>query len=61
MDIGRETIKKPMGKCPFCKGEVNLDSVEREEKGKGFIKQEIVYICPHCKSVLGFSRGKYSG
>ena len=46
-------------KCPFCKGEVDIESVERQIKGAGFLKQEIMYICPHCRSVLGFSRGKF--
>jgi uncharacterized protein YlaI len=48
-----------IGKCPFCKGEVTIDEVGREIKGKGFLKQEIMYICPHCRAVLGFSRGKF--
>ncbi|RLC35818.1 hypothetical protein DRH27_06230 [Candidatus Falkowbacteria bacterium] len=49
----------PKGKCPHCKGEVELGTVNKEIKGAGFIKQEIMYICPHCRSVLGFSRGKF--
>jgi len=59
MDIAMETINKSIGRCPYCKGQVTLNSVEREEKGKGFLKQEIMYICPNCKCILGFSRGKY--
>lgn len=50
-----------MAKCPFCKGEVNLGDVETEKKGLGLLKQEIMYNCPHCKSILGISRGKWSG
>jgi uncharacterized protein YlaI len=50
-----------MGKCPFCKGDVTLDNVETEKKGLGFLKQEIMYTCPNCKSILGISRGKWSG
>lgn len=46
-------------KCPFCKGEVNLKDVKTQVSGAGFFKQEIMYSCPHCQSVLGFSRGKY--
>ncbi len=46
-------------KCPHCKGEIKLETVQRETKGVGFIKQEIMYSCPHCGSVLGFSRGKF--
>ena len=42
-------------------GEVKLEELETETKGTGFWKQEIMYSCPHCKSVLGFSRGKYTG
>ena len=52
---------KPIAKCPFCKGEVSLNEVEKQIQGKGFVKQEIMYICPHCKSILGFSRGKFTG
>ena len=54
-----KTEKNQIGQCPFCKGEVTLASVEKETKGKGFLKQEIMYICPHCRAVLGFSRGKF--
>ncbi len=50
-----------MAKCPSCKGEVTLKTVETETKGAGFLKQEIMYACPHCKSILGFSRGKWTG
>lgn len=49
----------PKGKCPHCNGEVTLETVKREVKGVGFIKQEIMYLCPHCRKVLGFSRGKF--
>ncbi len=50
----------PKGKCPFCKGEVTLEMVKREKKGIGIFKQEIMYMCPHCQAVLGFSRGKFT-
>jgi len=50
-----------MAKCGFCKGEVTLKDIEIEKKGIGFIKQEIMYVCPHCKSILGVSRGKFTG
>jgi len=46
-------------KCPHCKGEVNLVSIVRQTKGVGFVKQEIMYSCPHCQAILGFSRGKF--
>jgi len=49
-----------MAKCPHCKGEVTLNNIETEKKGIGFIKQEIMYICPNCKSILGVSRGKWA-
>ncbi len=50
-----------MAKCPYCKGEVSFETIEVEKKGIGFIKQEIMYVCPHCKSILGLSRGKWTG
>jgi len=50
-----------MAKCPFCKGEVTLSTLELEKKGVGFFKQEIMYSCPHCKNILGISRGKFTG
>jgi len=34
---------------------------EKETKGIGFLKQEIMYVCPNCKSIIGISRGKWSG
>jgi len=50
-----------MAKCPFCKGAVKLSELEKETEGLGFLKQEIMYSCPHCKSILGISRGKWTG
>ena len=50
-----------MAKCPFCKMDVNFNSIETEKKGVGLLKQEIMYVCPHCKSILGISRGKWTG
>tara|TARA_Y100000034_G_C6525021_1_gene226042 strand:- start:7 stop:159 length:153 start_codon:yes stop_codon:yes gene_type:complete len=50
-----------MAKCGYCKGEVNFENIEREKKGIGILMQEIMYICPHCKSILGVSRGKWTG
>ncbi|MBW2975368.1 hypothetical protein KY366_06635 [Candidatus Woesearchaeota archaeon] len=47
-----------MARCPYCKGEVSLDKVETEKRRSGFLKSEIMYSCPHCKSILGFSRSK---
>ena len=54
-------IQEPItpGKCPHCKNEIPLETVNKEVKGAGFIKQEIMYSCPHCQSILGFSRGKF--
>jgi len=50
-----------MTKCPHCKGDVTLENIHKEKQGIGFIKQEIMYSCPHCKSILGVSRGKWTG
>ncbi len=50
-----------MAKCPHCKVDVKLSEIEKEKQGKGFLKQEIMYSCPYCKSILGFSRGKWTG
>ncbi len=49
-----------MPKCPHCKQDVSLKNIKKEIEGKGFLKQETLYYCPHCLSVLGFSRGKYT-
>ena len=48
----------PKGKCPHCNGEVTLATIKKETQGVGFIKQEIMYLCPHCHKVLGFSTGR---
>jgi len=48
-----------MAKCPHCKVEVTFDNLKQEKKGMGFLKQEVMYICPHCDCILGVSRGKY--
>lgn len=50
-----------MAKCPHCKTDVTFDNIVQEKKGLGFIKQEIMYSCPGCKSILGISRGKWTG
>jgi uncharacterized protein YbaR (Trm112 family) len=44
-----------MGNCPYCKQQVNINDVKTEEKGKGFIEKEKMYICPYCNMILGFS------
>lgn len=53
-----------MAKCPQCKQPVTLEKTKREvatasdEVHKdvvGLVKKEIMYSCPHCDSVLGFS------
>lgn len=51
-------MKMPV--CPYCKQRLSLKDVKREVQGKGFLKQEIMYFCPYCDAVLGFSRGKYA-
>ncbi|MFH1836366.1 MAG: hypothetical protein ABH851_09280 [Methanobacteriota archaeon] len=48
-----------MARCPFCESEVSLDTVKTEKKGAGILKQEILYSCPRCDKILGFSRGKF--
>jgi hypothetical protein len=49
-----------MAKCSSCKGEISLGTIKTEKRGFGFLKQEIMYVCPHCKCALGFSRGKWT-
>ena len=50
-----------MAKCPYCEGEVTLESAQRqgvEEVDKevhGILKKEVMYSCPHCDKVLGFA------
>jgi uncharacterized protein YbaR (Trm112 family) len=59
-----------MAKCPYCKQELSLertrresiettdspDSVEEVHKDvSGLVKKEVMYSCPHCDSILGFS------
>ena len=44
-----------MGNCPYCKQQVKINDVKIEEKGKGFIEKEKMYICSHCNMILGFS------
>jgi hypothetical protein len=50
-----------MTKCPFCKEEVTLETVKKDKKGMGILIQETMYSCPHCESILGISRGKWTG
>ena len=50
-----------MSRCGFCKGELTFENMEEKKRGFGFLKQEIMYVCPHCKSVIGVSRGKWTG
>jgi uncharacterized protein with PIN domain len=50
-----------MAKCPYCQKEVALKSTGKNERNKvhkevnGIFKKEIMYSCPHCECVLGFS------
>ena len=44
-----------MGLCPFCKQNANLDNMKTEVRGLGVIKQERMYMCPSCNSILGFA------
>jgi len=47
-----------MGNCPYCKQKVSINDVKTETRGVGS-KREIMYMCPHCESILGFSRSRY--
>jgi len=60
MFINYKSYLLVMAKCPFCKLEITLETVKKEKKGFGFLKQEILYSCPHCQCVLGISRGKWT-
>jgi len=42
-----------MAKCPHCDGKIGLDNVRRSVKG--LFRKEVMYSCPHCRSVLGFT------
>jgi hypothetical protein len=52
-----------MTKCPYCKKPVTLsekaasspDSLPVRKEVLGAVKKEIMYSCPHCDCVLGFS------
>jgi hypothetical protein len=51
-----------MAKCPHCKKPVSLndkaataDSRPVRKEVVGAVKKEIMYACPHCDCVLGFS------
>jgi len=52
-----------MSKCPYCNEPVTLNAdksdkkneVTMEIKARVFIKQQIMYSCPHCDKVLGFA------
>lgn len=54
--------------CPHCKGNVTLDETayryargasdapkEVRREVKGLLKKEVMYSCPHCDNILGFS------
>jgi len=52
-----------MAKCPHCEKPVTLaqtrrESLESNEVHKdvvGVVKKEVMYSCPHCDAILGFS------
>ena len=52
-----------MAKCPHCKKPVTLnekaaaspDSRPVRKEVVGTVKKEVMYSCPHCDCVLGFS------
>ena len=53
--MGKEGGIKTIGNCPYCKQQLSINDVITEEKGKGFIEKEKMYICPHCNMILGFA------
>jgi uncharacterized protein with PIN domain len=43
--------------CPHCEREIT--EVYSRRKGVALIQgQEVVYFCPHCRKILGFSQGR---
>lgn len=51
-----------MAKCPHCKKPVTLSEQTESSDSKpvckevlGKVKKEVMYYCPHCGCVLGFS------
>jgi hypothetical protein len=53
-----------MAKCPHCNQTVTIKKSKQEtgELAKevhkevvGYVKKEIMYSCPHCDAILGFS------
>jgi hypothetical protein len=48
-----------MARCPHCKNQVSFETIITEQKGAGFFRQDVIYSCPHCESIIGISRGKY--
>ena len=51
-----------MPKCPHCKKPVRLsekaaasEALPVRKEVVGTVKKEVMYFCPHCDCVLGFS------
>ncbi|HPC59614.1 MAG TPA: hypothetical protein PKX23_03065 [Verrucomicrobiota bacterium] len=51
-----------MPKCPYCKKAVTLSEKTAGSEAQpvrkevvGTVKKEVLYSCPHCECVLGFS------
>ena len=52
-----------MAACPHCKNPVHLDPKRKsapasrtiKKESVGVVKKEVMYSCPHCDAVLGFS------
>jgi hypothetical protein len=53
-----------MAKCPHCKQPVTIKRTNKEtgelagevhKEVIGLLKKEIMYSCPHCDAILGFS------
>lgn len=49
-----------MAKCPHCKKVVSFDDIKLVQKGAGVFRQDCMYICPHCDTIISISRGKYT-
>ncbi|MBM4102525.1 MAG: hypothetical protein FJ263_00540 [Planctomycetes bacterium] len=50
-----------MGKCPHCEKDVTLkyaggEAQEILRQVQGLMKKEVMYVCPHCRHILGFGR-----
>jgi len=50
-----------MALCPHCETEVTLKSAKKDKADEvqkdveGLLKKEVMYSCPHCHKILGFT------